>query len=235
MKSTMLLESLAVAAVWMARLAASGPLAAPVGTRAAEAVDFNAPATHYLPMRRVATTPGKMPLASAEVLRSSRAGDGVPPLPGTHLRNMNDIYFVVDISVGREVVPVHVDTGSSDTWIVQQPFHCLRENPYGFDYVDAPMDFCGFGRGFDGNLSQGLLADQTFAISYGDGTFARGYYGFEDVSIAGLTAHHQQLAVVNVTFWRSDGHASGLLGLAYPLMTSPDNETLQYDPLFTTI
>jgi len=38
-----------------------------------------------------------------------------------------------------------------------------------------------------------------------------------------------------MTFWHSDGMASGILGLAYPLMTNVDDESLQYDPVFWTI
>ncbi len=96
------------------------------------------------------------------------------------------------------------------------------------------MDECGFGKGFGGNLTRGVLTDPPFSIVYGAGTFCRGYFGYEDVAIGGLVAKHQQLAVVNYTFWRSDNMSAGLLGLAYPLMTSPDNATLQYDPIFTT-
>lgn len=96
------------------------------------------------------------------------------------------------------------------------------------------MDRCGFGKGFAGNLSGGNLPGSRFDILYGDGTFASGYFGLSDVSIGGLTAKLQQLAVVNYTYWHSDGKASGLLGLAYPLMTSPEDSALEYDPIFTS-
>ena len=71
---------------------------------------------------------------------------------------------------------------------------------------------------------------------YGDDTFVQGYFGFDDVTIGGLTAKHQQLGMVNRTYWFSrESKSSGLLGLAYPFMTGLDNSSRQYDPLFTTM
>ena len=71
---------------------------------------------------------------------------------------------------------------------------------------------------------------------YGDETFVKGYYGFDDVTIGGLTAKHQQLGMVNYTYWFSaESKSSGLLGLAYPFMTGLDDVKHQYDPLFTTL
>ena len=97
------------------------------------------------------------------------------------------------------------------------------------------MEKCGFGKGFVGNFSQGTIPDQDFVRLYGDSTFVIGEYGFEDVTIGGLTAKHQELALVNHTYWFSDGSAAGLLGLAYPFMTDTENSTRQYDPVFTSM
>ena len=64
----------------------------------------------------------------------------------------------------------------------------------------------------------------------------QGYYGFDDISIGGLTAKHQQLGIVNYTYWfASDSKSSGLLGLAYPFMTGLNDAKDQYDPFFTTL
>ena len=77
-----------------------------------------------------------------------------------------------------------------------------------------------------------------FGRAYADGTYVSGYFGYDDVTIAGLTAQHQRIAIVNSTYWYGDGKTSGLLGLAYPYMTSLDgpyeNQPL-YDPIFTTL
>jgi hypothetical protein len=63
-----------------------------------------------------------------------------------------------------------------------------------------------------------------------------GYFGYEDVNIGGLVAPHQQLAMVNYSYWFGDGLTSGLLGLAYPMMTGLGGfGTPAYDPVFTTM
>jgi len=78
----------------------------------------------------------------------------------------------------------------------------------------------------------------SFGRQYADGTFVEGYFGYEDVTVGGLTAKRQRLGIVNSTYWEGDGRVSGLLGLAYPYMTSLDGpyETQPlYDPVFTTL
>lgn len=74
-----------------------------------------------------------------------------------------------------------------------------------------------------------------FARSYVDGTYVSGYFGFDDVTVGGLTVRHQQLALVNDTYWYGDGETSGLLGLAYPLRTGVDGNVAQYNPVFTSM
>jgi hypothetical protein len=98
---------------------------------------------------------------------------------------------------------------------------------------------CGLGVGFQGNLSGGLISGlPPFVRSYVDGTFVSGFYGLEDVSIGDVTAHNQRLALVNYTYWHGDGQTSGLLGLAYPYLTSLDGSDQNqppYSPVFTTM
>lgn len=94
---------------------------------------------------------------------------------------------------------------------------------------------CGFGEGFKGNLSEGLITNEPFTRTYGDGTFVSGYFGFDDVTIGGVTVKHQQIAIVNNTYWYGDGKISGMLGLAYPLMTGLGSVVDAYDPIFTTM
>ncbi len=137
---TNLLENLVVVAAWV-QAAVAGPL---VASRTSDAIDYNAPATHYVPIRQVAAKPGQESLARPSILRAPAnrgvvPDGGVPPLPGALMRNMNDIYLIVDIKVGNQTIPVHVDTGSSDTWIVQSPISCVRANPFGYDYIDVSV------------------------------------------------------------------------------------------------
>lgn len=69
--------------------------------------------------------------------------------------------------------------------------------------------------------------------------------GREDVTVAGLTAEKQTVSLVDKAYWNGDEVTSGLLGLAYPSLTSEFpgtnasadnfNDTIEYDPVFTTL
>ena len=99
---------------------------------------------------------------------------------------------------------------------------------------------CGFTSGFQGEPSGGIVPGIEFARAYGDGTFATGFFGLEDVTIGGLVAHNQRVGFVNYTLWNGDGRSAGLMGLGYPYLTSLDigGEEVKaqlYDPVFTTL
>ncbi|KAK0707264.1 aspartic peptidase domain-containing protein [Lasiosphaeris hirsuta] len=126
------------------------------------------------------------------------------------LVNVHDVYYIIELLVGNQKIAVSVDTGSSDTWLVQQPYECVQ-----FFFQPGRKPDCGLGDGFKGNLSGGRVAAVEFGRSYADGTFVRGFFGFEDVTIGGLTSKLQRIALVNYTYWFGDGKTSGLLGLAY--------------------
>ncbi|KAK3350264.1 aspartic peptidase domain-containing protein [Lasiosphaeria hispida] len=149
------------------------------------------------------------------------------------LVNVHDVYYIIELLVGGQKIPVSVDTGSSDTWLVQQPYECVQ-----FFFQPGQKPNCGLGDGFKGNLSGGRVPKVEFGRSYADGTFVRGFFGFEDVTIGGLTSKLQRIALVNYTYWFGDGKTSGLLGLAYPYMTSldgPNEDQPLYDPVFTSL
>ncbi|KAK4210330.1 aspartic protease PEP3 [Rhypophila decipiens] len=155
--------------------------------------------------------------------------------PSANLTNVHDIYYMIDLKVGSETIPVSVDTGSSDTWLIQEPYTCVS---YFFNPGRKPD--CGFGPGLKSDMSSSIvLPNTTFGRAYGDGTFVRGYFVNSPVTIGGLTIPSQRLAVVNYTYWYGDNRVSGLLGLGYPLLTSLDSEGYQtmsaYDPIFFTL
>lgn len=104
---------------------------------------------------------------------------------------------------------------------------------------------CDFGPVFNGSFQDGKIPDVNFNIEYGDLEFAVGEMGHEDVTVAGLTAYGQTVALVEIAYWQGDGVTSGLMGLAYPALTSEFsgtnysadsiNDTIEYDPIFTTL
>ena len=61
--------------------------------------------------------------------------------------------------------------------------------------------------------------------------------GLQDVVIAGVTAQNTQVGVINSAFWLGDNVTSGLLGLAFPVLTKAfrGDERLEYDPVVTTM
>jgi Eukaryotic aspartyl protease len=84
-----------------------------------------------------------------------------------------------------------------------------------------------------------------FNISYGDGEFLTGNFGYEKVTLAGITVKKQQIAVVDAACWEGDGISAGLIGLAYPGLTKsfagndPTVDTsssqILYNPIFTSM
>ncbi|KAH8903832.1 acid protease [Coniochaeta sp. PMI_546] len=170
--------------------------------------------------------------SSARAARRDGVASRDPPYHqgNAGLYNAQDMYYITDITVGNKTVPVTIDTGSSDTWFVRSPFTCV--DYYGRHVEESK---CGFGNSYIANFSQGVIDNAVFSRSYADGTYVYGYFGFDDVTIGGVTIQHQQLAMVNNTYWYGDGKTSGLLGLAYPLMTGMDGNIQQYNPIFTNM
>ncbi|KAJ7619810.1 acid protease [Mycena polygramma] len=170
------------------------------------------------------------------------AGGHAPPTyrggAGTHIAPLTGanycFEYLVNITVGGQTFPVIVDTGSSDTWLVQKGFAC-----YNLTGHPEPATTCAFGSlGFDAGLSKSFQAypDTKFSITYGDGEYLSGAAAYETVSVGGLTVKHQEIGVVSSAAWSGDGINSGLLGLAYPFLTSVTNTTqgqsIQYNPFF---
>lgn len=69
--------------------------------------------------------------------------------------------------------------------------------------------------------------------------------GYENVTLANITVEKQEVGVVDYASWFGDGVSAGLIGFAYPLLTSAyygtnptlDNRTKQaeYNPIFTNM
>lgn len=164
--------------------------------------------------------------------------------------------YITDIIFGAQNVSLVVDTGSSDTWLIQDGFKCVNSHQ-----VVQPATSCAFGPTYKGSFSDKKIPDVNFNISYGDGEFVTGDFGAEDITIAGITVPQQtvsyldrmpfphtnttEAALGTFAYWNGDNISSGLIGLAYPSITSQysgsdphrNNRTSQneYDPIFTTM
>lgn len=147
-------------------------------------------------------------------------------------------------------------------WLVQAGFTCVDEdgntqevcrcNNVQFFVERNPMltlvvqeADCYFGPVFNGTFDEGSIANENFNLEYADGEFLTGVLGYENVTVAGITVDHQEVALVNYSYWFGDNVTSGLIGLAYPLLTSayngtdPDADSLEtqveYNPIITTM
>jgi predicted aspartyl protease len=100
-------------------LVASVASAAVVPAAKAASVDAIAVSEHYVPMRQVVGS-------SPSTLRRRAMQDPPTKQHGTvGLSNAHDVYYIIDMTVGNETIAVSLDTGSSDTWLVQQPLQCV--------------------------------------------------------------------------------------------------------------
>ncbi|KAJ7088254.1 acid protease [Mycena epipterygia] len=178
---------------------------------------------------------GKQGLLESLLGKSSKST--TVTLDGTRL----DHEYIADVTIGGQLFKLQVDTGSSDTWVAKKGFSCVDPGTG----APEPLQTCAFGPTFDPSKSKTFQSfpNVIFDITYGDGTFVHGPVGFDTVSIGGLSVTKQEIGVPNVAATFEDGVTSGILGLAFPALTSVFNTTdptkvsfpenqLPYNPFF---
>lgn len=160
------------------------------------------------------------PAGKADALRTlSRAKRFTSSLAGSD----GDEEYLVNVTIGGQDFSLIIDTGSSDTWVAEKGFKC-------YSLTDKPKKekHCAFGSsGYDASSSSTYSSypEHNFNISYGDGEFLTGTVGFETITVGGLTVNAQEFGLVNAAAWEGDGVNTGLMGLAYPGLTSVYNTT----------
>ena len=121
--------------------------------------------------------------------------------------------YATSITFGTQSFDVIVDTGSSDTWVVQNGFECIDLDTG----REASESSCAFGSTYTVDSTFSKISGEEFSITYGDGEYLYGYMGTETVTLADITVE-QEVAVVTQAAWEGDGTTSGLTGLAYPAL-----------------
>ncbi|KAJ9617378.1 hypothetical protein H2204_013844 [Knufia peltigerae] len=150
--------------------------------------------------------------------------------------------FDVNITIGGQIVPVLVDTGSSDTYVMRKSYTCINRTTNAI----IPEPSCLYGQTlYDPELSPTYhpITDESFGVLYGAG-IASGLMANETVTLAGLTAHDVKVGIADTSTPMGDGLNVGVLGLGYPSLTSahpgPISDTpnatfyvnrLVYDPI----
>lgn len=121
------------------------------------------------------------------------------------------------IQCGWDGQPVWLlfDTGSSDTWAVRKGFVCRDEAGQRHDEAA-----CGFGRPLVGDFGEGAIDGLHLHLQYGSGEEVSGPMGYSDLSCGGVSVSSQQVALVNHSYWHGNNLTVGVLGLAYPSITS---------------
>ncbi|KAI1121006.1 aspartic peptidase domain-containing protein [Nemania abortiva] len=211
---------------------------------------------NYHTLSRIRRQPGVS--RTLDVLRQIRRNRGFKdvyglspsddPLGVDHIRaELNQIEYIMKVGIGPEPYYMIPDTGSSDTWIIQDGFKCL--DPYFGDEV--PQEYCQFGPLFKGDFPGGKIENQNLNISYLSGDYLNGNMGYAEqalrhlITVANITVPKQQFALVNVASFGGDGISSGILGLGLRGLTAAftgnnpaedgiDN-LVNYAPLMETI
>ena len=137
-----------------------------------------------------------------------------------HYQNISSIppystQYAIDVDWNGKLVSMILDTGSSDTWTVMSNFSCV--SPFGEQYNQSD---CGFGPNYVDDFSYGQEEDVHMAVEYASGDFVSGPLGQTDLTVAGITVRKQTVALANRTFWFGNNVTNGILGLAYPPLTS---------------
>ncbi|KAF8879079.1 aspartic peptidase domain-containing protein [Gymnopilus junonius] len=121
------------------------------------------------------------------------------------LGNYLDLMYTVPIKLGETMIPLHLDTGSSDLWVVSDK--CTENACQGAQVTRYPNDSF-------------LSAEIDLDLYYGDsttGTYASGLVGLETVSVAGVTMAKQPFALIDDTNNHIVGfNAAGIFGLSFP-------------------
>lgn len=144
--------------------------------------------------------------------------------------NLVGTSYVAHVTIGTQILPLLVDTGSSDLWVAPSSFVCLDARGEEAATIGSQgPSACGFPSSYDDDdegavaLSRGGAAsdEDYFPVAYADGQFAYGPYGRASVSLGGVTVPNQQIALPSRGHIQvSSGDYAGLLGLGYPAMVA---------------
>ena len=146
--------------------------------------------------------------------------------------------FLTHVTFGTETFNAVIDTGSSDTWLAETGFQCFNITTG----ASVPEADCLFGSTYTPSATFSQIPNENFNITYADGEMLIGIVGIEKVTLAGISVDNQEVGVVQLAGWLGDGVSSGLIGLAFPSITSAYAGTnpavdgpatqLPYNPVF---
>ncbi|KAL8925478.1 MAG: hypothetical protein Q9172_002195 [Xanthocarpia lactea] len=198
------------------------------------------PQTHVLSLNRKLNLPSQR----SRYLEAVQEGAPVNTTFGTSVLNgLGQILYTTNITFGSQTFEAIVDTGSSDTWAVQRGFQCVTGRPP--SEITVPEAQCGFGPPITSSTTFKPIPGQNLKARYADGAELTGIVGTESVTLAGITVKNQVVGIMNHAYWSGDNSSSGLIGLAFPNLTSAhrgndprvdtESDAAPYAPLFTSM
>ncbi|OQE25328.1 hypothetical protein PENSTE_c006G03810 [Penicillium steckii] len=175
---------------------------------------------------------GLLASVEASTIPNSRSNQHKSGYTSSLIATQFGMVFDAPVTIGNQSFQLLVDTGSSDTYVMQDGFTCIDST----ENMVIPQDECLYSnKTYHKSRSHRHVPGEMFGIEYGAG-IASGEMAYEDVSLNGLSVKGQKVAIANVSTPMGDkGVNSGLLGLAYPALSSAhpanhtNNETYWYD------
>lgn len=168
-------------------------------------------------------------LASADASTIARSQKHTSTLIATEYGTV----FDAPVTIGNQTFQMLVDTGSSDTYVMANGYKCIDSD----SNMKIPQSECGYSnKTYHKSRTYRHVPGEMFGIEYGAG-LSSGEMAYEDVSLNGITVQRQKVGIAHSSTPMGDGVNSGLLGLAYPSITSAhpanhtDNSTYWYDRL----
>ena len=154
-----------------------------------------------------------LPSSKSCVNRYPRAKHIVPLYMTTYPSTGN---FEANITIGSQNVTAVMDTGSTNPWFMPESVQCI--NPQTFEPIAS--DLCGYEGPRLKPSSSFQQLNAHFNMSYGSGEFLVAAAGVEKVSFAGFDLSKQEIGSSKIASVGYPGKASGLVGLAYPVLSA---------------
>ncbi|PWY82099.1 acid protease [Aspergillus heteromorphus CBS 117.55] len=185
--------------------------------------------SNYNALKKIKSKGSVNARSAAYAKRSTSSGDS------TLISLIEGEEFATEITIGSDTFDVIVDTGSSDTWVVEKGFTCIDLDT-GRETTESD---CEFGSTWSPDSNFKEISGEEFDIEYGDGEYLFGVMGTESITLAGITVDSQTMGLVTSAAWEGDGTTSGLTGLAYPSLTSAyseqTDEQVEYNGIITSM
>jgi aspergillopepsin I len=142
--------------------------------------------------------------------------------------------YLLPIAFGNQTLDAELDTGSSDTWLIQTGFQCYDTADQTTNTFSSPepASSCNFGGTYSPDAAfepeEGLFQLSCYGSSAENTQrCVGGEVGVTSVTLCGLTVPQQLVGAPNNSSYPAQGLAeqSGIIGLAFPTLSGINNST----------